>query len=50
MSGLFTVGALAGAFFYVWAKPKAGRQAQIKMSWKDASTFIALVIVLGWIK
>ena len=47
MSGTITLGALAGAFSFFWIAPRAGRKAQIKMSWEDAGMLILLVLLLG---
>lgn len=49
MFELFTLGALAGAFFYLSATPKAGRRAQSKMDWGDAVTVVLCVMALTWL-
>lgn len=47
MSGLFTIGALLGAFFYIWAKPAAGRKGQSKITWEDGAVLFLAFLLLG---
>ena len=45
MSGVFTLGALLGALFYLWPQLLTGRKAKIKM--EDCLAFVVIMLILG---
>ena len=45
MSGLFTLGALLGAFFYLWPQLLSGGKAKLKLD--DCVALLVVMMILG---